>query len=95
MELNRNQWFLLGLVLLLVGIQFRMVDSFVLTPEMTKFVADQTGHPIAAAGQSFGNMMGVEAVAPKTVRPPEWIGWSFLSFGAVLILHALSMRKPE
>jgi hypothetical protein len=95
MEVNRNQWFLLGLVLLLLGLQFRMIDSVVLTPELTKFLADQTGHPVAAASQSLGTLMRAEAVAPKTLRPPEWLGWSLLSMGAVLILHALSMKKPD
>jgi hypothetical protein len=94
MELNRNQWFLLGLVLLFLGIQFRMIDSLVLTPELTKFLADHTAHPVAAVGQTMGTLVGVEAVAPKVIRPPEWLGWSLLSISAVLILHALSMKKP-
>jgi len=95
MELNRNQWFLAGLVVLLVGLQFRMVDSFVLTPELTKFLADHASRPVAAAGQTMGAFMTAEPLASKTVRPPEWVGWAFLSVGAVLILHALSMKRPE
>ena len=95
MELNRNQWFLAGLVLLFLGLQLRMVDSFVLTPEMTKFLADHTARPVAAASQTFGTMIRAEAVAPRSIRPPEWLGWSLLSIAAVLILHALSMKKPD
>ena len=94
MDLNRNQWFLLGLVVLFLGIEFRMIDSIELTPEVTKFLADRTGRPVAAATQTAGTMFRAEAVAPKTVRPPEWIGWALLSVGAVLILHALSMKAP-
>jgi len=95
MELNRNQWLLAGLVLLLLGLQFRMVDSFVLTPELTTFLADHASGPVAAASQTMGVFMTVEPLAAKTVRPPEWIGWSLLSIGAVFVLHAMSMRKPD
>ena len=95
MELNRNQWFLAGLVLLLLGLQFRMVDSVVLTPELTKFLADHTSRPVATASQTMGALMTAEPLAPKTVRPPEWVGWSLLSIGVVLILHAISMKKPD
>jgi len=95
MELNRNQWFLAGLVVLLVGLQFRMVDSFVLTPELTEFLADHASGPVAAASQTIGAFMTAEPLASKTVRPPDWVGWAFLSVGAVLVLHALSMKRPE
>lgn len=99
MELNRNQWFLAGLVLLLLGLQFRMIDSVVLTPELTKFLADHASGPgsgpVATASQTMGAFMTAEPLASKTVRPPEWVGWSLLSIGAVLVLHAMSMRKPD
>lgn len=96
MEINRNQWFLAGVVLLFLGAQFRMVDSLVLTPELTRFLAEQTGHPVATASQTMHSLVGVEGPAPpKTVRPPEWFGWALLSIGSVLILHSLSMRKPD
>ena len=94
MDLNRNQWFLLGLVLLFLGIELRMLDSFVLTPELTKFVADRTDRPVVAASRPVGSMIRAEPVPPKTVRPPEWLGWAFVSVGVVLILHALSMKAP-
>jgi hypothetical protein len=94
MDLNRNQWFLLGLVVLFVGIEFRMLDSFVLTPELTKFLADRKGGPVATASQNVGATLRAQPVAPKTVQPPEWLGWALVSLGAVLILHALSMKAP-
>jgi hypothetical protein len=95
MEINRNQWFLAGLVLVLFGLQFRLVDSIVLTPEFTGFLAEHTGHPMAAAGKAVQALVEAEAVIPpKRVRLPEWIGWALLSFGAVLVLHSLSLRRP-
>ncbi len=94
-DINRNQWFLIGLVVFLIGIQFRMVDSFVLTPEFTKMLAERSGHPVAAASNMMEAMLGRDSqVPPKTVRPPEWLGWSLLSIGSVLMLHSMAMKKP-
>ena len=96
MEINRNQWFLAGLVLLLLGLEFRVVDSIVLTPQFTRFLAERTGHPMAAASETMETLASTEApMPPKTIRPPESIGWAFLSFGVVFVLHSLSLRRPE
>jgi len=95
MEINRNQYFLAGLVLLFLGIQFRMIDSVVLTPEFTKFLAARSEHPVVAATNTMDAVMGTDIkLPPKTVRPPEWLGWSLASIGSVLILHSLAMNKP-
>ena len=92
MEINRNQWFLAGLILLLLGIQFRMVDSFVLNPEATKVLAGSVSKNSSASL----SMMGAASPATrKVIRPPDWIGWALLSAGSVFILHALAMRRPE
>ncbi len=95
MELNRNHYFMIGLVILFIGIQGRMVYSVELTPKCVKFLADKTGHPMAAAIKAADNISGAgKTVAPsKTIVFPEYAGWSSLSIGAVLILHALAMPK--
>ncbi|MEN6495214.1 MAG: hypothetical protein ABFD16_13115 [Thermoguttaceae bacterium] len=95
MELNRNQYFLAGLVLLLLGVELRMVDSVVLTSEFTKFLATKSDHPVVAATNTVDALMGTDIkLPPKTVRPPDWLGWSLASIGSVLILHSLAMNKP-
>ena len=95
MDINRNQWFLAGLLLLMLGIQFRLVDSFVLTPKATKVLAKQVGHPAAGASDAAEAVSGKSAPLLKmNVRPPDWLGWSLVSFGAVLILHSLAMPRP-
>ena len=99
MELNRNHYFLLGVLLLLFGAQFRMVDSLVLTSEFSSYLAEQTGQPVAAVSStasllSFGASSTAVPVR-KVVHPPEWLGWSLLSFGAVFVLHAMAMTKPS
>lgn len=93
MELNRNQFFFLGVMILLIGSQFRMVSTYVLTDEATRFLAERTrstaseGMLVSLAGDS-GNLPN------KVIRPPEWLGWCLISVGSVLVLHSLAMKKP-
>ncbi len=99
MEFNRNQFFFLGMFCLLVGLQLRMVEAYVLTPEATKILAERTGTTQVASAapspDSFIADTAVQAGYRKTLRPPEWVGWPMLSIGAVLILHSLAMPKPS
>ena len=91
MELNRNQFFLGGLVLLFLGIQFRMMDSFTLNEKTTRFLASRMQEksitPAAIVGVN-------NPAARKVVQPPQWLGYALLSIGSVLILHSLAMPKP-
>ena len=94
MDFNRNQFFFIGLVVLLLGLQFHYVSSYVLTPKATQFLADRTGHATPAAIPFYDATFGSYA-APRTVlEPPEWMGWLMISVGAVLVLHSLAMPKP-
>jgi hypothetical protein len=95
MDLNRNQFLFLGLVVLLVGLQLRCVSAYVLNPEATKFLAERTGQASpAVAGSFFTLASGTPAAPRKIVQPPEWLGWCLVSVGAVLALHSLAMKKP-
>jgi len=92
-ELNRNQFFFLGVVILLIGLQFRMVSSYVLTEEATRFLAERTNKSSSSASfVSFTSDLG--ALPNKVINPPEWLGWCLMSVGSVLILHSLAMKKP-
>jgi hypothetical protein len=96
MDITRYHVFLVGMVLILLGFELRLVDSFVLTPKATKFLAEQTGHPAVAANATLGSVAGTDLQVPaKTFRPPEWAGWFFLSLGSVLILQSWGMAKPS
>jgi hypothetical protein len=95
MDITRNQYFLAGLVLLFLGFQFRMIDSVVLTPDFTQFLAERSGHPLAAVSVTTSALVPADkSPIKKVVHPPEWIGWFLMSCGAVLILHSLAMKKP-
>lgn len=103
MDLNRNQYFLAGLVILAMGIQFRMVESVTLNKECSEFLhrkfdkKDQNAAPQVANTVSFwGESQAVERIPElRTIRPPKWLGFALLSVGAVLVLHSLAMPKPE
>ncbi len=45
MEFSRNQIFAAGIFLLLLGLQFRMVEEFVLTPQFTRLLMELFNHP--------------------------------------------------
>ena len=93
MELNRNQFFLLGTVILFLGIQFRLVDSIVLNERATRFLAERTKS--AGSMDSLSQMFpAMGPAAKKSLRPPQWLGWALVSVGAVLVLHSLAMPKP-
>ncbi|QDU91084.1 hypothetical protein Pla175_45020 [Pirellulimonas nuda] len=89
MEFNRNQYFFTGLVILLLGIQFRMVESYSLTPEAAKIV-QKVGQDSASVAASAPPALA----GSKSLSPPDWLGWCLMSVGSVLILHSLAMKKP-
>jgi len=79
-------------VIVLIGVQFRIVSAYVLNPEATQFLAERTGNSTAATFASYSQ--GTTIAPRKVLQPPEWLGWCFISVGSVLILHSLAMRKP-
>ena len=93
MELNRNQYFFLGLVIVLIGVQLRMVSSYTLTHEATRFLAERTKSS-SADSALLALSSDIGAGPQKVIYPPEWLGWCLMSVGAVLILHSLAMKRP-
>lgn len=95
MEINRNQWFMVGVIVLALGLQFRLVDSYTLNQRTTQFLAEQAGKPHEKT--YFGLQQMLPSAGPqvrKVVRPPDWLGWALVSAGAVLVLHSLAMPRP-
>jgi hypothetical protein len=94
MDLNRHQFLFIGLLVLLIGVQFRYVNAYVLNPETTKFLAERTGQTDAATSSILAATSGSSAAPRKTLQPPEWLSWCLISVGAVLCLHSLAMPRP-
>ncbi len=94
MEITRNQYYMAGLVLVLLGIQFRMIESVELTEQCATFIAERTDHPVVSISAQSPVLSPVSGAAiNRVVHPPEWIGWLLLSLGSVLTLHSLAMPK--
>ncbi|NBV44961.1 MAG: hypothetical protein EBR86_04810 [Planctomycetia bacterium] len=86
--LKRQHVLLVGLVLFLAGVQFRLVESFTLSEKSTRFIVTQLGDPQAAAGANLWQATPVR----KVVSPPRWLGLALMSVGSVLTLRSLSMK---
>lgn len=96
MELNRNHFFVAGMLIVLLGVQFRMVDAFVLNESTSRFLAQRFGSPAEQATTGLQSLLPINTPpARKTIRVPHWLGWAFLSVGSVLVLYSLAMQKPE
>lgn len=90
-EINRNQYFMVGIVILLLGLQFHAVDSFVLNEKTTHFLAKRTAS--AGSTQAIFASLAPGELTRKVVRPPDWLGWCLTSVGAILILHSFALPK--
>jgi len=98
MDFNRNQYFMAGLVVFMLGIQLRFVDGFVLNERATQVlrqrVQQMRGPQVASASESAtlfaSSLPGINHV----IHPPGWLGWSLVSVGSVLILYSLALKKP-
>lgn len=94
MELNRNHYFVVGIILLILGLQFRFVESYMLTEETSQFIAKRMDAQSASANPFSGLLSIPMPQSRRTISPPKWLGWSLISVGAILTLHSLAMRKP-
>ncbi|MEM6654562.1 MAG: hypothetical protein AAF596_02045 [Planctomycetota bacterium] len=97
MEFNRNQYFFAGVLVLLIGLQVRMISSFELSSEASRMLAE--GPAASSQSSQFSFASAQQTIAPqmsrKVIEPPEWLGWCLISVGAVLGLHSLAMKKPD
>lgn len=91
MAIRREHLLMTGLVLFLLGVQFRLVESFTLSERSSRFIAAQMGerqYPQAAG--AWG-----QAASRKIVQPPRWLGLALMSVGSVLSLKSLSMARSS
>jgi hypothetical protein len=95
MEFNRNQWFLAGIVVLLLGLQLRYVTTFVLNERTTQFLAQRLKDAEMIASNDPETAMAASApIAKKAITPPPWVGYMLVSVGSVLLLYSLAMKRP-
>jgi hypothetical protein len=97
MELNRNHFLAIGVIMLLLGLQFRFVESYLLTKETSRFIQKRIDRRKRTTSISpFSGLLSIPTPPMRlTIRPPRWLGWSLISAGAIMMLHSLAMRKPD
>ena len=94
MSIYRNRYFLTGLLLILLGIQFRMVDSFVLNEQATRALARVSKSGAVADNSSVSSvMLGIHPNPTKRVDPPRWLGLAMITVGAIVSFHAIAIPK--
>ncbi|WP_238388734.1 hypothetical protein [Roseimaritima ulvae] len=92
--MDRNRYFLIGMLLILIGIQFRMVESFVLNEQTTRVLAKVTNtKPVASSDMMSSLLMQVYPAPTKRIAPPRWIGLAMIAVGAVVSLHAIAIPR--
>lgn len=89
LRVKRQHVLLVGLLLFLAGVQFRLVDSFTLSERSSTFVTAQLGGQQASPVQNLWQ----NTASRKVVRPPRWLGLALMSLGSVMTLKSLSMRS--
>ncbi|RIK77475.1 MAG: hypothetical protein DCC68_17190 [Planctomycetota bacterium] len=88
-------WLYLGLMVGLLGLQLRMVETFVFTPESTKVLNDWVGPNESTPTGAIQRWAVNENLVQKQYRPPAWLGYALLSSGAVMFVHGLLLRNGK
>ena len=79
----------LGLLLLMLGLQLAVVDAFVLTPQATRVAARWFG-PAPGTPRGWIYQIAMAATSPRTaVEPADWVCWAVLSGAFVLLTHGI------
>ncbi len=80
----RAFFFAVGIMFLIVGIECMLIDSATIGQRKTETVQ--------VAGGLFQQTQPVAINAGgKIISPPDWMPWSFLFTGGVVVLYALSL----
>jgi hypothetical protein len=93
MDIDRNRYFMFGVILFLLGLQFRLVDSFVLNESSTKALHKFSQRASIASNDAASNVYMQVASPKKSLRPPNWVGFVLLTVGGVMSLHAMVLPK--
>lgn len=93
MDIDRNRYFMFGAILFMLGLQFRLVDSFVLNESSTRTLHKIAQQSKIAENNVAANMYMEMGTPKKTIKPPNWVGFVLLTAGGVMALHAMVLPK--
>ncbi|MEZ6133797.1 MAG: hypothetical protein R3C53_02695 [Pirellulaceae bacterium] len=81
----RAFFFAIGTMLVIVGVECLLIDSAILASDQP-----EAYH----VNQGWFQQSASLIVAPeRVVRPPDWIPWSLIASGAVVVLYAMTLPK--
>lgn len=81
----RAFFFAVGTMLIIVGIECLLIDS-------ATFAGGQT-EAVSVSNTWFGPQQMMLVEPQRVVQPPEWIRWSLIASGAVVLLYALTLPR--
>ena len=89
-----KNYFLAGGLVLLLGVQLQMVDSFVLSEGATRALARfSKSEQVAARASMTSLLLTVHPEPKKKVQPPNWLGLAVMTTGVVMCSHAVAIRR--
>jgi hypothetical protein len=95
MDIDRNRYFMFGVILFLLGLQFRLVDSFVLNESSTRAL-QRFAQRSSIVDSNLATNVYMQVGSPKkNMRPPNWLGFVLLTVGGVMSLHALVLPRRQ
>lgn len=96
---QRFDWLLasivVGIILLLLGMQLRAVEQFVCAPWSTKILAQWFGGTGNGARDAIERMVVESGTHRHVIAPPAWCGWAALSLGFVLVANGLWAKRQR
>ncbi len=93
MDIDRNRYFMFGVILFLLGLQFRLVDSFVLNENSTRAL-QRFAQKAKITDNNMATNVYMQVASPKkSLNPPNWLGFVLLTVGGVVSLHAMVLPR--
>ncbi len=92
--MSGRTFFTMGIILVLLGLQFRAVDTFVLNQKASEFVEQRVNqnNPIRSENSFNRLMLDSAPSARKQLTHPRWVGLALLSVGVVFLLQGIARR---
>jgi hypothetical protein len=74
----------IGTMLIIVGIECMLIESAVLVPDSTETTQVANAWYLPPQPMQVSN---------RVIRPPEWIPWSLVAAGTIVVLYSLTIPK--